>query len=284
VSKKILIIGNSGFIGNKIQIYFERQNKYLIEGINSKNCNLLNIDECSVKIKNLTNEKCKVIFLSSMRRDAKNNQNVFVNNIKMIANFINSMNTKNIEQFIFFSSTCIYGRPPRDKIINESSICFPNEYYGLSKFMCEKFLINSLPKKKLTILRIPGVYDDMPNENSIIGKFILNTLKNKKITIFNKGRYKRDYLHVDDLMNIIDKIIVNKIFIHLNVVSGKSIKISNIINIISKYYKKNIKVQFKEDKKDKFNLIFDNSLLLGMFPNFKFKDPKKIIKKIFNDR
>ena len=156
MNKKILIISNRGFIGKAIYEKFIKLSNFDIYGMNSDNCDLLNLNNCRKILKDITSKKIHIIFLSTYGRFLKDDFDVYEKNITMINNFLKSINLENIEQLLFFSSTCIYGRPPPILPLNEEVQCKPNGYYGLSKYISEEILklkINS----PLSIIRIPGI-------------------------------------------------------------------------------------------------------------------------------
>ena len=99
--------------------------------------------------------------------------------------------------------------------------------------MSTKFLLN-LNKKfnfPVTILRLYLVYGPHQDTNRLIPITITNALNNKKFNC-SKGNQLRDFIYIDDLINVILKVLKNK------KLDGE------IINIGSKTYKCK-KVDFK---------------------------------------
>tara|TARA_A100001011_G_C14321259_1_gene850786 strand:- start:10265 stop:11101 length:837 start_codon:yes stop_codon:yes gene_type:complete len=277
MKKNLIIVGNTGEIGRCVERYYKNKKKYNIIGLNSSNCNLLNFEKCYYVLKKYTKNKSIIIFLSHLTRD-NNNLTMFNKNIKMTVNLIRSISIENIEQLVFFSSVCVYGRPPIVKIITENTQCNPNEYYGLSKFVSEKLLENFLINK-LTIFRIPGVYGNKFSKN-IINKIISNSEEKKKIIIFNNGEDYRDFLYINDLIYFLNQTIKNKYFETFNIVSGKSTKIKNIASIIQKKFQNNLNIIYSNRKQQNFDLKFNNSKLNNITKKFKFSNLKNEIKNL----
>ena len=97
-----------------------------------------------------------------------------------------------------------------------------------------------------------------------LGYLIKNSLLNKKLTLFAKGNYKRDYLFIDDLNELIVKIITNvkfknksNIYEALNVGSGSKYSVPDFILLIQKILKKKINVKWgrKKDYWKKYNFL-----------------------------
>lgn len=279
MKKKIYIISNRGFIGKTLYLNFKKNNKFKTYGLNSDNCNLLKYSECSKILNKITNEKVSIIFLSTFGRLPKDNYNVYEKNITMIKNFLKSINHKNLEQLIFFSSTCVYGRPPIAKIISEKSHFLHNSYYGFSKYVSENLLKLSI-KCPLTIIRVPGVYGSYDQNKSIITGFMNQIINNKKIKLYDSGIVLRDYVYVNDLIKIIKICLNNKKSQTFNFATGKSYKISEIVKLIEKKLNKKSKIVNIKTNHPQFDMIFDNSNFKNNFPKFKITNLDKGIDNI----
>ena len=129
--------------------------------------------------------------------------------------------------------------------------------YTREKYECEKAILLSSKKKNLkyTILRIFNVYGGDLNNRYYISNIIKEFNRSK---IFSKVYFKlyknvRDFIHIDDLSNLILKVIKqneNDIF---EVGSGKSISIQNLIKKINKISKKKNQLNFIEPKQSSKN-------------------------------
>ena len=97
--------------------------------------------------------------------------------------------------------------------------------------MIENYLrINKINFKILRFFNVYGV-----KSNAVVAKFIAQKIQKKKITIFGNGKQKRDFIHVDDLNNVIKLILNSKLKNQIfNVGSGKAESIINLKKIISK--------------------------------------------------
>ena len=265
--RNLLIISNRGFIGKSIFNSLKIYKDYSVYGLNSQNCNLLNLNKTKKTISKIINKPFTIIFLSTFGRFPEDNYSVFNKNIKMITNFLNSINKAFIEQFIFFSSTCLYGRPPKSLPMHENLECIPNSYYGLSKYVSES-LIKLQLSCPITIIRIPGVYGELDNNKSIISNFISNINQNKSITIYDKGLVLRDYVYIDDIIKIINKSIYSKLDTTINIATGESIKIIDILNMIQDKLNIEGNINFINSGHTQFNMSFDITNLRNIFPKF----------------
>ena len=167
-----------------------------------------------------------------------------------MSNVADALDINRISKIVFISSIEVYGQVPQNPIL-ESNKENPRNLYGLAKFTCEQIFKLKIISKKLLILRLPGIYGYGDNFQSVIGKFINSAIKFKKITINSNGEDKRDFLNMDDFPKILNNLLLDNAFGIINVVSGKSHSIKYIAETISRYFKKQINISFKEKSKNK---------------------------------
>ena len=280
-TRNILLISDRGFIGKSLFNALSNNKEHNIYGLNSDNCNLLNEEKTKAAISKILIKPFTIIILSTIGRFPEDNYDVYNKNVTMITNLLNSADMNLIEQFIFFSSTCLYGRPPKILPITEVNECIPNGYYGLSKFVSE-----SLIKLQLTcpvsIIRIPGVYGILDKNKSIISHFVNNIINNKSITIYDKGLVLRDYVFIDDIIKVVNHIISLKCEVTINLATGKSIKLINLVSIIEKNMNKKADIIFINTNHKQFDMTFDITKLIGLIPGYSPTYMNEGIKKLID--
>ena len=114
----------------------------------------------------------------------------------------------------------------------ENYVCKATSNYSKAKLLSTKFLMNLYKEKKFpsTVIRLYQAYGSKQDLNRFLPVVITNCLKNKKFSTSNGSQY-RDFIHVNDLVNAIYKILIIKKTNGqiINIGSGKPIKIKNII-------------------------------------------------------
>tara|TARA_Y100000590_G_C15728573_1_gene1016185 strand:+ start:1861 stop:2709 length:849 start_codon:yes stop_codon:yes gene_type:complete len=274
---KIMILGSNGYIGSNIKRYLKHKKFFNINAPNSFECNLTK----TVSIKNYFTKLDKypeiIIFSAGMPRNKIFKKIHKKKNDIMILNLLKNIDCKKLNYFIFLSSIDVYNIEDNRKF-SENDISYSKYFYGKSKIYCEKILKANISKNKLLILRIPGVFGKL--NNSVINLFINNILSRKKIILENHGNNLRDFLFLDDLCKIIYLFIKNKFYGIYNISSGKSYKIKDILDLISKLLNIEYKIINKINTKRNFNVVINNSKFKKKFPKFKFTELKKSIKNI----
>ena len=307
--RSFLIIGHTGFIGQKLleKIKKEKKQLFLISRKTSKK-KFKNEFEYDVFnnygwFKYLKNNM--TIFFLAYNNDLYNlekNKNYISKIKKFCIHFNEYIIKKKIKiNFIFTSTATIYGITKKNQIVNEKFPNNPTSIYDKSKLCFENIFIDYTKKTNLNFIslrlaNIYGFYSFKKQMNrGFINKLINKSINDNKIDIFGGGTNQRSYVYIDDLINALlitaKKIEKLKSNIFL-ICDNKSYSFNQILNIISKNLKKKIKVRkinypkfiHKIDKrsfKGRNNLFKKNT---GWFPKIKFNlGIKRIINKNLRD-
>lgn len=183
---KYLVLGSSGFIGQKLCAYLK-----------SKNCDVLEFDlknHFEEDLRIIENQKlqesiakCDFIFFlafdiggSKFLNKCSHNKEFLINNTKIISNTFEALSNYN-KKFIFISSYLTRN--------TEHS-------YGLLKLLGEQFAtaLNGLA------IRLFNVYgsENLSIRSHVIPDIIYQALRNKIIVLNSTGEEKRQFLYIDD--------------------------------------------------------------------------------------
>lgn len=148
---------------------------------------------------------------------------------------------------IVFLSTFVYGEPYRMPI-KETNAVRPFNPYASSKFLAEQTFKDYFRffGVETNVLRVFNVYGRDQNVDFLIPTLIRQYKEGQEIKVKDL-KPKRDYIHVDDLVNAI--IAAMKIFSGFevyNAASGNSLSVSELIHLIFKLGNKTIPV-FSEE-------------------------------------
>lgn len=154
-------------------------------------------------------------------------------------------------QLIFPSSRLVYGKPEYNPV-DEHHPLNPESIYAIHKLTTEQYylLYTRLYGINCIIYRISNPFGPYQrfgsNHYGILNWFIHNATCGKEIEIYGDGSQKRDFIHIDDVVNLFvqsigDKRLFGKIF---NVGYGAGISIREAAEVISKYCK-GTKTEFK---------------------------------------
>lgn len=282
-SKSLLIIGGTGFFGQSIIKYLSTKN-FLNLQINK--IFILSRGKLKVTIyNNKFRKKFKVIKLNSNILTAKNLPKVdyviyaailknYQNDNKAVKNYIDLAKRYHLKsKILYISSGAVYGKQLKTNLgfrenyltLNKK-INFKNSYkkeYSKIKRKNE-ILFEKFAKKgiRVSIARcFSFVGEFLPtNSHYVVGNFIKNILNNKNINIKADYQVVRSYMHEEDLVRWLLKILVhsNKNCPIYNVGSDCFISIDKLANLLSKKYNLNIDFDNSKILKKKFDIYVPN--------------------------
>jgi UDP-glucose 4-epimerase len=228
----VLITGSDGFIGSKLCSKIETQGFDMVK-LDHINGHDITIPET---FENITAPSV-IVHLASLSYvpDSFKNPYQFYQQ-----NFLGTLNVlefarKHKAKVIFFSSY-LYGKPEQLPV-NENHELNPHNPYAESKrigeLLCEAyqrdFGVNTI------IFRPFNIYGHGQNSNFLIPT-IIKQIKTGNVHLMD-ATPKRDYIHVDDVINAVLKAIVNS-QVHngmFNLGSGKSYSVDEIVQVIKSY-------------------------------------------------
>ena len=269
MKKNILVTGGSGFIGSAIVKYLvKRKYNVVVYDNNSRGR--------SRRIKDVNN---KISFIKGDIRDKKKllsiNKKIdtvihlaYINGTKFFykkpfeildiavngyLNILEFCKNKKVQNLFLASSSEVYQNPikiPTDEkeMLKIPNIHNPRYSYGGGKIFSELYGLHFAKKylKKFVIFRPHNVYGvDMGNDH-VIPEFIIRFKKigkKKNFLIHGTGNEVRSFIHIDDFINGFDKIFQRGKNTEIyNIGTTEKVKISHLANLISKIYKKKIKI------------------------------------------
>lgn len=247
---KILITGCYGLIGSSLSNLLKKH--YQIIGIdnfssgnkNAKKITGINFFNGNVNDRNLLKKVFSLnidIVIHAAANPGFNGSSIIDQAKEINTNIVSTVKILNlcaqykIKQFIFLSSSCVYGNGKNKRNFKENSKITLDTPYAISKYSSEQY-IKFYAKNfdiKFTIFRVFNTYG--PGEfkkrfNNVIFNFSYNCLNQKKILLYtfkNKKNY-RSFCYVDDIskgimMSINNEKASNQIF---NIGSNSPLEIS----------------------------------------------------------
>ena len=283
MSKKVLVTGSEGFIGSHLVekllkkkynvkaliLYNSFSNRGWLEKISKKNKNLNVIfgDLTSFDLmKNITKNCDKIFHLGaqiSIPYSYKTPEAFLNNNVRGTLNILEAAKINKVKKVLITSSSEVYGSALYTPIDEKHSLNAQSPY-SASKIAADKFaesyaLSFDVP---VVIARPFNNYGPRQSVRAIIPTIIKQLMTNNKIKLGNINP-SRDFVYVEDTVKaLID--LSNSKFKNaevFNICSGKSIKVTELVKIISRIM--NIRSKILIDNKRKRPNKSEVDLLLG---------------------
>ena len=259
---KILVTGHEGVIASNL-IKKLTNCEIIIDSINGKRIDLQNNDEV-MKIEPVDT----VIHLGGKTEKGLEWKEYFENNIIGTLNILKYCIERKIKKIIFVSSY-VYGNP-KYLPIDEQHPIDPHNLYTKSKFLaeelCKKF--SEMHDLNVIVLRPFNIFAKTMNKDNLISNLITSINTKKIVTITNRSS-KRDFLYIDDFIEIILKIKDHDLkFEIFNVGSGISFSFDEIIQTIEKNTSIQLNLEYKKDDESFIQDIKANSTKIKKMLNW----------------
>jgi len=242
LTKKILIIGGTGFIGYHLasQCIKKRWNVTSISSKLPKKSRIvpkIKYIICDIANKNLLKKKVNKPFDYVVNLggyvDHSNKKKTYNSHFIGCKNLTEIFLKKKIKVFLQMGSSVEYGfnkSPHSEKMV--CNVAKLNSVYGKSKLKATNYLLNLFKKKKfpVVILRLYLAYGPNQDINRFIPIIINGCLKNQKFPT-SLGNQLRDFVHVSDVIKAIFKCFEENTAIGeiINIGSGKPRTLKQII-------------------------------------------------------
>jgi UDP-glucuronate 4-epimerase len=231
---RILVTGAAGFIGfNLSKLLLDQNYKvYGIDNLNTyydvnlkknrlkilkKNKNFffkkINIQNYKKVFNYIKKNKIKIIVhlaaQAGVRHSLNKPREYIDNNIIGFYNILEISRHLKIKNLLFASTSSVYGLNTKFPLREHRPADHPMQLYAATKKSNEVMAhaYSCLFKIPCTGLRFFTVYGPWGRPDMALFKFTKNILANRKIELFNYGKHARDFTYIDDVTNIISKLI-----------------------------------------------------------------------------
>ena len=213
------------------------------------------------------------------------NPNKFItSNIIGFNNLLLVTKNKNIKNFFYASSSSVYGDQKRYPVEEKFNL-MPKNIYGLSKkFNEEMIILEKSQKTKYIGLRFFTVYGEWGRPDMLILKFLNYADKNKNFLLNNNGDYWRDFTYIDDVVEILSKLLNKKFRQHeiFNICNGNPIHVGSLVNYLSKKRNFTKIISQKKNNIEVYKTHGNNKKLMNKISKKKFYDCYGRLDKIIN--
>jgi len=201
-TKMIAVTGGNGRIGRKLVQALLKQGQEVmvldininpsLEGVKQIESDLSDLEKLTYSLSGVT----VVYHLAAVIDYQATKDELIKKNVETTKNILNAVLKNRVKQFVFMSTTSVYGESKKGEPFDESSEAKPYSNYGWSKLKCEEAIIES--GTPYTIIRSSQVFGPQFKEGYTTA---FKYLKQGKMRIFGNGKNIVPMVHISDLVS-----------------------------------------------------------------------------------
>jgi nucleoside-diphosphate-sugar epimerase len=183
-----------------------------------------------------------IVLLAAVAHASRSNKDpyaTFDHSLRTLENALDWARGEPLEQFIYFSSSMIYGNFT-DGIVTEETVCDPIGIYGALKLAGERITIayNQVFGLPYTIVRPSALYGERCVSRRVGQVFIENALQGMDVTVKGDGSDRLDFTYVGDLVDGVIKCVENENAKNqtFNLTYGQGRSISEMVDILKTHF------------------------------------------------
>lgn len=298
---KVLITGAGGFLGSHLVSFLINNHETDFEIFNLgknkiDNINLLYLDDINntYKINKYISEiQPDYLFHLAGESNTSNDFNqsklVNVDFAKFLLDAVEINKIQNKTKILITGSAAEYGRVVDSELpISENLKPKPETIYGKTKYQQTLHAINwQKPDRNLIVVRPFNIIGPKMPNHLALGSFIRQISMISKKGVLKTGNLntKRDFIDVNDVINLMWKLINNKSAYGevVNICTGVAVSISDILNSLVKLSGKEITIVSEEKRIRSNDLLVhfgDNKKLHKIVGDYEFTSLKNTVKNI----
>ncbi|MDZ7808050.1 MAG: GDP-mannose 4,6-dehydratase [Gracilimonas sp.] len=159
-------------------------------------------------------------------------------NVAGTQNMLEVAREKNIQQFVFASSSSVYGKNPNVPWKEDDAVLQPISPYASTKVSGELLghVYSHLYDIRFLALRFFTVYGPRQRPDLAIHKFLKLMSDGNEITLYGDGSTRRDYTFIDDIVDGIISAISykNSMYEVINLGNNETVKLLELVEAIEK--------------------------------------------------
>ncbi|HTY24494.1 MAG TPA: SDR family oxidoreductase [Desulfomonilaceae bacterium] len=238
---KLLITGISGFIGCSLGAYFAAKGAHIIgfsrrEILSPFASENVKTNYRPAEIARLVRRFRPDVIIhaagpSSVRDSFKDPAEDFSKSVVLFHSLLEGIRMSGIRPLVIFpSSAAVYGNPA-SLPVSESAPLKPISPYGYHKVLCEKLAeeyaeLYSIPSLVVRLFSVFGT-----RQKRLLVWELFDQFRNRKeVVVEGTGNESRDYIHVDDVARLLEKLLsgVKEKYLIVNVAAGRAVSVKEL--------------------------------------------------------
>ena len=276
---RLVILGAGGFVASASQRKLEALGIQILP-LSRADLDLTDAD-AGDKLSRLLLADDVLLFVSA--KAPVKNEHMLIENIKMGKSVCDALRKTPVSHVVYISSDAVYA--DSDQPLTETSSAQPESLHGVMHLTREIMLTNAWTGP-MCFLRPTLIYgENDPHNGYGPNRFMRLAAAGEDILLFGEGEEQRDHVWVEDVAEIITRVILHQSQGILNIVSGTVVSFRAIAETARSLAQKDIRITgTPRTGKMPHNgyRAFDNSSVKTVFPDFRYTfipDGMKLVSK-----
>ena len=270
----VLVLGHSGYIGSRVAAALAGDGLRVV-GRSIPPLDLTR-DDAVGDLTDLLDPDGAVVVCAAIKKQLGDNPDIFARNMAMTLNVCRALAARPVKRVVYFSSASVYGEDVPHPTITEATTPEPTSFYGIGKYASERLVLKMAgqqPGTSVVMVRPALVYG--PHEPAYYygpSGFLRAAQADQPITLWGDGEERREFIHIDDIVELTRRLTLGSATGLFNIVSGTSYTFAQALSAIAALTGRQPAVTSRPRSKDKVDHHFDNTKLRQLFPDFRFTD------------
>jgi len=211
-------------------------------------------------------------------------------NLVGFSNVLQAVVESQISNFLYASSSSVYGDSAKIPYIESENNLLPNSFYGATK-LSNEILAPTLIKGSQTRargFRLFTVYGPWGRPDMAYFRIITAALSGSKFSLFGDGSVERDFTYIDDVASIIYELSLDlnsrNAGFHdiVNIGGGRPLSVNYLIKLVEEFIGKNLDISITaKNKNDSQKTMASDKYLKTLVGDHHFTELESGIKKLY---
>ena len=282
---KLILLGNTGFIGKALFEHFRAYEEDSVLGYASSTLDLRNPKSLAL-LSDKVGPQTTLIVAAGMTIDRTQDcLDHFTANAEIGANVSRFLENHPVRKCVYFSTVSVYGDRETNLCVNEETLVQPTTHYASGKYAAECALqkAGQMAGFSVLVLRLCRIFGPGAlHANYGPVRFIQSILEEGVVRIYGDGKESRDQLFLDDLVQMSDSLIRGSHFGTYNLATGRNHTFAEILESLQKMVPQKFRVEHLPRTRPLIDQQFDIQKLHRAVPGFRLT-PFEISLKITYD-
>jgi UDP-glucose 4-epimerase len=212
---RVVVIGAAGFVGNAIAARLERDGIPVVR-VTRREVDLLAADAAATLGSLLGRADCVVA--ASAKAPCKDSA-MLIDNMVMARAMVQALAQANVAHVVNISSDAVYADSAEP--LTEASCASPGSLHG-AMHLAREVVFQSEQRAPLAILRPSLLYGAADPHNGYgPNRFRRLAAKGEDITLFGEGEERRDHVYIDDVAELVVRVLCRRSIGVLNIATGE---------------------------------------------------------------